>query len=800
MATTSRFAARRQQTWQSPLGQQLVCFIVFSSGGMDPSEFEGTVERSEEAVSAGVLEQLLQDTGPKFELLDFTKDLGDLHLAMYTLKETVTQYEEASLSTVTKELDVVAMKLAELKEDYVTRRKNLTAQVKQFTAQYLSDSEDSPFAEACKSVLSLFKKEFDGLSTLAKFSESAFLDIYKILRELPDPVLITTQGLSTCVKMSELLGKAQEQLQIADVIISEASAPAVSAGSNQHVVKQAELDRIHQQYEAEKEELRQSYLNEMANLRIKYESDMRSRELSLTSIFDKQQHELEQQLEAVAAKKDVEISSLLRSLSDFQSKNQELDERSRLLDAEMLRRRELEEKWRASVVSISDMTTASQELSASLERANTECRDLRAKLDAAEMSAGKQQGETAHQIAALTEKVRTLESQVSSRPPVDLSALMSSIESMAGFRSDFGGSSGAERLSWGQFEARLLEALRRSDAEATQSRVKLQDSARQLADLQAQTATLNAQLTTQTSLVASLELDLHLAHEAVQATTASRGSKMAAKMFKAINPRASDAQLESLIAQKGDGRSAGTEDLEANDSRTGASTPNAAAGALVADSSYNVNDRILQAVQGQRDRYMRASKEKDGELVELKAKLDRLTDEQVQLRNENLELYRRLRVLRVSGGNGAQAGIGATHGASSGAGSDQHARSRRGPGSDVSSGVGGLVGAKDDFNLDEKYMSLYEAEISPFRVEELDRQQMLSRLNFFERGLAYVNRHILQDRWARHALLVYLALVHVLALIYISEVLNPQLIDEVDAHMKAKWSTETLSMPEHPDN
>ena len=76
---------------------------------------------------------------------------------------------------------------------------------------------------------------------------------------------------------------------------------------------------------------------------------------------------------------------------------------------------------------------------------------------------------------------------------------------------------------------------------------------------------------------------------------------------------------------------------------------------------------------------------------------------------------------------------------------------------------------------------------------------VLSRLNVFERALALVNRYVLQDRWARHALLVYLLLVHIFALTYVWQVLNPQLVEEVDAHLKAKWSAQTLAMPEHPD-
>jgi hypothetical protein len=688
---------------------------------------------------------------------------------------------------------VAAVKLSELKEDYVNRRKNLTQNVKKFTATYLSDPEDkSPFTADCKEIIDLFKKEFDGLSTLAKFSEVAFINVYKVVRELPDPVVIATEGLNTCLRVNELLGKAQEQLAIANELINAPASAATKVAPSQQVVKQVELDRLQAQYEADSEELKQSYLNDVVTLRAKYEADMRSKELAMTAVFEKQQLELQHQLDTTVAKKDIEISSLLRSLSDNQLKNQELDERGRLLDAEMTRRRDLEEKWRASVITISDLTSQTQELGASLDKAAKECRALKGDLEQATSNVEKQRQSSNRQTEALNEKVAQLTSQLESRPPVDLSALMNTISSVAGFKSDLRSSS-ASSISWAQFESQLVDAIRKSDAEATQSRIKSQESAKQAVELQAQCTNLNSQLANQNALVASLEKDLVLAHEAMQASAASKNAKLASKMFKVIGANASEAQLETLInAPRGADESA---DLEANSSdrrgpQSGEVSPSLPGG-IGADSSYNVNDRILLAVQSQRDRYMRSSKDKDGELVELKAKLDRLADEQLELRNENLELYRRLRVLRVGNQSGSANQAGNTTG-SAGYG-DQKTRSRRLLGSDA--GENG-----DELNLDDKYMSLYEAEISPFRVEELDRQHMMSRLNIFERGLAYINRYILQDRWARHALMVYLALVHIFALIYISQVLNPELIEEVDAHMKAKWSSETLAMQEHPDN
>ena len=763
---------------------------------MDPSEFEGTVERNEEAVSAGALEQLLNDAGPKFTMIDMTKDIGDLHLTIYTLKESLTKYEEASLSTVAKELDSVAMRLTDLKEGYVNRRKHLTAHVKGFTKEHLDNTDETPLIVACKDIIALFKKEFDGLSSLAKFSENAFINIYKIIRELPDPMLIATEGLNTCLTVSELLKKAQEQLTNANAIINEHQSS--SAPPNQSVIKPVELEMLQAKYEDEKEDLKQSYLTEISNLRSKFEKDLRVKELSLTSVFEKQQHELQQQLDATISKKEVEISSMLRTLNDHQIKNQELDERSRLLDAEMAKRRDLEEKWRASVLKTSDLNTNIQELTTSLEKSTKDCKDLHGQLENSTLSAQKNEKHLNRQIDSLNEKCSVLATQLDARPPVNLGALCGRIGSMAGFQEERQDMENASSMSWSQFETYLLESLRKSDAEATQARIKVQEDSKKLAELQAQCVDLQQQVADQSTLATSLEHDLFLAHQAVQANASGRNSKsqLANKMFKTVNPSASDTQLQTLISENCNAAHS-TDDLESQerervDDHSGKSSPGPDAG------SYNVNERILLAVQSQRDRYMKASKEKDGELVELKAKHDRLADEQLQLRNENLELYRRLRVLRVSGsaqggGAGGQQSTGASGVYSMGQSYEQKSRSRR------LSGAMEVSNSGDDFNLDEKYMGLYEAEISPFRVEELDRQHMMSRLNVFERGLAYINRHVLQDRWARHALMVYLAFVHFLALIYISKVLNPELIEEVDAHMKAKWSGETLSMPEHPD-
>ena len=66
------------------------------------------------------------------------------------------------------------------------------------------------------------------------------------------------------------------------------------------------------------------------------------------------------------------------------------------------------------------------------------------------------------------------------------------------------------------------------------------------------------------------------------------------------------------------------------------------------DSSTNGGEALLHVVQGQRDRYMKAAKDKEQEVILLKTRLDRAQEDQIQLRGENLELYKRLRILRAN--------------------------------------------------------------------------------------------------------------------------------------------------------
>ena len=125
-----------------------------------------------------ILENLLED---------FSKDVSDIYLTLYNIKEANTKWKEVALSELGTAWDEQALKITELKEEYVKRRKTLATSIRGFTSKYIDNNTDNDMKNDTKEIIELFKSNFDYLATSAKFSEAAFLSTYKLMREVQDP-------------------------------------------------------------------------------------------------------------------------------------------------------------------------------------------------------------------------------------------------------------------------------------------------------------------------------------------------------------------------------------------------------------------------------------------------------------------------------------------------------------------------------------------------------------------------------------------------------------------------------------
>lgn len=746
---------------------------------MDPSEFEGIVSRISDPLTFGNFEQLLAANHNKFVKMDLSKESDEIYVAVFKIKESSQKWDEVSFNSLRLAWDEQAIKIAEYKESMAAKKKVLASKTRSLlsllsaSSQEEENDENNDLVTETKELISAFKAEFDFLSTTNRFSESAFLSTYKILRDIPDPSEEMKDCLTVCVKAQDTLKNAQEQINIASNLLEAKVEQALPQNNMQKAIANNEI--LSANYERQIEELNKKNQSEIASMRDKYDLEVISRERSLRSALETQQMEFQQQYEDSLARKEVELSSLVNSLNEFNLRSLEDKERHSMLNSELQKRRDLEERLRASLTELAGSQTVAHEIQAKYDTYIANAHTFERQSVEKEKVLENTINTIRIEQAEIVQKLLTAESELRLRPPVDLSALAERLGMVGGIEIDGStcnqlsqGGEGKIHITWTKIESVIINSIRRASTDATDSRVKEQEIIKSLKGVKEECDQIRSTLSERDNLVSALEKDLVAAYAVVDA------NKALIKSYNQNNRRRDATSVED-DGDYENSNSTVTRESDLNDVEKGSEFPDADSG----------GDRMIQAIQGQRDRYMTIAHKKNGEFFVLEKKLELAMEEQKQLRNENLELFKRLRLARASGGGGGWGGEEDNNNSKS-----LHRRDRE-------------KGTKRiDDPLDRKYMHLYEEKIDPFQLEELDRQNLLSHMNIFERGLAQATRFFLQDRWARHVLLVYLFIVHCFALGYVLQVLNPQLTDEVNSYSKDKWSAQTLDIDhnrEHPD-
>eukprot|EP01041_Mallomonas_annulata_P000513 gene513-986_t len=223
---------------------------------------------------------------------------------------------------------------------------------------------------------------------------------------------------------------------------------------------------------------------------------------------------------------------------------------------------------------------------------------------------------------------------------------------------------------------------------------------------------------------------------------------------------------------------------------------------------------MLHAVQSQRDRFMQQVRERDKDISSLRMKWEQMQSDVNTLQSENGELYKRLRLLRVSQltQTQSQTQTQLTHHHTDTAGRIRQSKStstsiasQNQPSLSVKQSRNiwddqdsrnGMIDTNTDMdmdNLEMKYQQNYEAQLDPFKLEEIDRNLVISRMTIFERSILGIIKFFMLDKWTRHALVFYLILIHIFAFGYVIQVLNPELINDVD-QIERNWKTSQFAV------
>eukprot|EP00903_Cladosiphon_okamuranus_P006725 g6562.t1 len=331
-----------------------------------------------------------------------------------------TAWEEVGLSNLRPSLDEQALAIAENQESSLESRRALAAQAKSFRLSVEAEiGAESDMRAASGALVRAFKSEIDALTTRSRFAEGAFLALYKLLREAPDPA-VTVQALEKAARAAvEALEGQNRSLEEQRVGIShqlDAARAAATARGGSLTAEELQEERrvIRAEIAADHAETEQSRLQAL--------QDAVQEELLLA------QGQAEQERAAAQAQQQV-----------LQQEVERLEARAALVEEEASRAGQLEEEVAARTEQLRTLQEKVESLEANHEalaararaatqaekKAVADCADARARADRAERSAAGrvreleeeagqlrrrlETGADATQVEAMREKIRILE-------------------------------------------------------------------------------------------------------------------------------------------------------------------------------------------------------------------------------------------------------------------------------------------------------------------------------------------------------------------------------------------------------
>ena len=786
------------------------------------------------------------------------------------VREILEKWTLVDLEKLMSSLDEETINYTERKEKYVERRKYLTKKVKIFTRSYLKEVELTTVQDyrehtelmrrSCKDMISCFKEEFDELSSLMRGIEAAYLTVYKSMRDVSDPIF----HLRECIRVSQLQNEFLLDLKswVAGVISNSKRETKADLDDDKD-------DAINSIMEIEQREIiskiELDYRQREQNFRSRYEEQQSNIQNRYDEILARKDAEIQMLVQSVNEYKliNMERQQQYETINDEITKKNYLEEKLRLQSSEVNKLvsnlEKLKKDYEKSLDTIKELELrqVAQQHQAHQETQRLQLRilELNELMRASERELrSRAPVEYSDFLAELGASVEDVARHALTRPERE------------GFRGDVEspspGQAGPEEkgaaamsLTWQDVQGYLVHMHRKLSSENVQYRLHLVELQELHRKVSSSRDSLQNELIDRQQCIQSLERDLMEAHEAIRThgTKNSRGNlqprwsgngstaKKGGVLGSSHGSRASRSgsmggQLvsrsgggEGQVPDRGRGpigesreevgRKGGWEEaceieglgLDEGEESEGRES-------VVVDLEQgrrgegggveimSGRDRVLQAVQNQRDRYMRTVHEREEEIAALKAASASLQEELARLRGDNVELYSRVRLLRIQQRGGAPIG-----GAGGRAGGTLHGKKglytseSRGEGvrtEDGGTSKGGVV----DEDLDRRYQQMYEAGLDVLQLRDLDRRAVLANMNPLERHGSALLKSFLMEQWSRQALLLYLVFLHLCAMAYFAQVLDPVVVDveggSGGGSVKRAWSNaffETGGFAEHPD-
>ncbi|KAF9051170.1 hypothetical protein BDZ89DRAFT_1154075 [Hymenopellis radicata] len=631
-------------------------------------------------------------------------------------------WRDVNLTDLQKTLDAQGVEVIDNQKANLVGRKGLSEQTKEF--KRLSDDDKVP---AIKGLLKAYQTEIDALTKRSRMAENAFLDLYKVLAEAPDPYPLLEAAVDQTVKIAEARDLEQELQRYREE--NAELKKRVSETSNIEAAKK-KVDSKLEQLEAKMEDMINDRVSQKENeLNATYDERLRNyeereqglqRQVSLTksqlrelrmSNEDSQaklvNHSSKQDQEVVA--KLAEVDMMVADLEFANSRVANVERRNEVLRAELEAMR--------SGTETSDRTNELQvkvtEYEAEVERMSGVLETQKMTISELEHTAKKNKDDTTREIQKKVAEIDTLKHR--------LKQIMKYVE-FAGFDEDIDEDGDQIR----GYEVGLQ--LPNPNAEKAHEQ--------QGKSLEALLATKNKRLLEELTKFRILHNELETSLQAAQDRLSSTADELEKQ-------RDLNEKLENdLVSMNKHGVNGDSTPSESSDVLAGLDLGKKSDSTSVRTTpipfTSSADTSILPIVTSQRDRFRQRNAELEAELRKQAQIISDIRAEVKNLQSDNLKLYEKVRYM-------------------------QSYREEAGT-RPVTSQLDPLPAPSRSDDM-SKYQARYEAAMNPFEAfRGREATRAYQNLNAIERGVLTVTKAILSNRRARTFFIFYALALHLLVM------------------------------------
>lgn len=650
----------------------------------------------------------------------------------------LTTWRDINLSELQKTLDAQGIEIVDNQKESVIGRKALADKTKEF--KKIPDAEK---LNAFKSLLKAYQTEIDSLTKRSKASENAFLHVYKVLAEAPDPYPLLETAVDQAVKVAEALEHETELKRLREENaelkkrVNEFSSVESAKKKLEVKVEQLEgkMDDMIQDKVAQKaNELNATYDEKLRNYEEREQDLQRQLTLTRNQLKDLRtsnetnqakliDHSQRQDQEVVA--KLAELDMVAAELEAATSRVATVERRNEILRAEietMKSGSETSDRVQGLESQISDLDVETERLSRALEQQRTASTE-------SEVTLNKKVEEFSRELQKKTSEIDQLKQKL--KQYLDYDEIKRELEIMK-----YVEFAGLEDADEGSADDDDNDGLHLPDPNAEKANSQHGKS------LEVLLATKNKRILEELTKFRILHGELEASLEASQAHLENTTSEL--EKQKLLNETLENDLLSmGSNDKKANGDSA---HMPAEDVLAGlefSKKPTASGGSSSARSTpipftSSADTSILPIVTSQRDRFRQRNAELEEELRKQYQIISELRAEIKSLQADNLKLYEKVRYMQ----------------------SYREEAGSRPPVSQLDPLP--VPAGRDDMST---YRARYEEAMNPFEAfRGREATRAYQNLNPIERGVLVLTRSILGNRRARTFFVCYALFLHLLVM------------------------------------